>query len=119
MPVVMTGIFIPNKPRPCGGVDATKAIAMVKSGAGKNIHPSRPLFFAKQGNNPPPASREIFIRALRPRRKGGAMFFHSDNARYSASGVCINGARILIASLAILTQVQFFRGKFRGKSHGT
>ena len=45
--------------------------------------------------------------------------FHSDNARYSASGVCINGARILIASLAILTQVQFFCGKFRGKSHGT
>ena len=44
--------------------------------------------------------------------------FHSDNARYSASGVCINGARILVAHFAMLTQVQFLCGKFCGKSHG-
>ena len=60
---------------------------------------------------------QIDCKVKKARRYDG--HFHSDNARYSASGVCINGARILIAPLAILTQVQFFRGKFRGKSHGT
>ena len=67
----MTGVFIPNKPRPCGGVDATKAIAMVKSGAGKNIHPSRPLFFAKQGNNPPPHRAKFLFALCGPAARAG------------------------------------------------
>jgi hypothetical protein len=77
----MTGFFIPNKPRPCGGVDATKAIAMVKSGAGKNIHPSRPLFLRNKGTTRPRIARNFYSRSAAPPQGRGDGFFHSDNAR--------------------------------------